>query len=78
MPDTHKALRKQVQQETTQEFIVRQAGELLFVVVRGIAPEKSDLAVGKGNQAMVRDGHAMGVAAEIFDIFGATEGALKQ
>jgi hypothetical protein len=27
---------------------------------------------------MVRDGHAMGVAAEIFDIFGATEGALKQ
>ena len=42
MPDTYKALRKQVQQETTQEFIVRQAGELLFVVVSRIAPAKSD------------------------------------
>jgi hypothetical protein len=38
-----------VQQETAQEFIVRQAGKLLFVVVSGIAPTKGDLAIGKGD-----------------------------
>src|SRR6516162_3497948 len=36
------------------------------------------LSIGKGNQAVVRDGHTMGVAAEILhDVFGATEGALQ-
>ena len=74
MLDTHEALRKNMQQETTQEFIVRQSGELLFVVVSGIAPAKSHLAIGKGDQAMVGDGHAMGVAAEILQhVFGAAK-----
>ena len=78
MPDTHETLRKNMQQEATQEFIVRQAREFLFVVVSGIAPAKSDLAIGKGDQAVVRDGHAMSVAAEILQhIHGATEGALQ-
>ena len=78
MPDTHEALRKNMQQEATQEFIVRQSGELLFVVVSGIAPAKSHLAIGKGDQAMVGDGHAMGVAAEILQhIFGAAKGTLQ-
>ena len=52
--------------------------ELLFVVVSGIAPAKGDLAIGKRDQAMVGDGHAMGVAAEILQhILGATEGAFR-
>ena len=39
---------------------------------------KGDLAIGKGDQAMVGDGHAMGVAAEILqDILGATEGTFQ-
>jgi len=49
VPDADEASRKQVQQEAAQEFIVRQAGELLFVVVSGIAPAKGDLAIGKGD-----------------------------
>ena len=44
----------------------------------GITPAKSDLAIGEGDQAMVGDGHAMGVAAQILQhIFGATEGTFQ-
>jgi len=50
----------------------------LFVAVGGIAPTKSDLAIGKRDQAMVGDGHAMGVTAEILQhIFRAAEGRLQ-
>jgi len=78
MPNTHEALRKDVQQKTCQEFIDGQGQQFLFVAVSGIAPTKSDLAIGKGDQAMVGDGHAMGVAAEILQhIGGATEGRLQ-
>ena len=78
MPNTHEALRKDVQQKTGQEFIDGQGQQFLFVAVSGIAPTKGDLAIGKGDQAMVGDGHAMGVAAEILQhIGGATEGRLQ-
>jgi len=44
-------------------------------VVSRIAPAKSHLAIGKGHQAMVGDGHTVSVAAQIVQhIFGATEG----
>jgi hypothetical protein len=40
-----------------------------------VAPTKGDLVVVKRDQAMVGDGHAMGVAAQILEhVFGATEG----
>ena len=78
MPNTHEALRKDVQQKTGQEFIDGQGQQFLFVAVSGIAPTKGDLAIGKGDQAVVGDGHAMGVAAEILQhIGGATEGRLQ-
>ena len=67
-----------MQQEATQEFVVWQSGELLFIVVSGIAPAKSHLAIGNGDEAMVGDGHAMGVAAEILQhILGTTEGTFQ-
>src|SRR5215467_11418864 len=48
------------------------------MVVRRIAPTKGNLAVRKGNQAVVGDGHAMGVAAQIVhDVLGATEGRFQ-
>ena len=37
----------------------------MFVVVGGIAPTKRDLSVSKRDQAVVGDGHAMGVTAQI-------------
>ncbi len=44
----------------------------MLIVVSGVAPTEGDLSVGEGDQAMVGDGHAMGVAAQILeDIFGA-------
>ena len=43
-----------------------------------VAPAKGDLAVGERDQAMVGDGHAMGVAAQILQhVFGATEGTVS-
>jgi len=35
--------------------------------VSRVAPTESDLAIRKGNQAMVGDGYAMGVAAQILE-----------
>src|SRR5262249_33985425 len=47
-------------------------------VVSGVAPAKSDLAIGEGDQAMVGDGHAMGVAAQILQhVCGAAEGMFQ-
>ena len=45
MPDAHEALRKDVQQEALQELIDRQGFEFLLIVVRRIAPAKSNLAI---------------------------------
>jgi hypothetical protein len=61
--DAYETFGEQMQQETAQEVIERHSHELLFVVVRGITPAKGDLAFGKRDQTMVRDGYAMGVAA---------------
>ena len=74
VPNAHETFRKQVQQEAAQEFIDRKSHQLLFVVMSGIAPTKSDRLFGKRDQAMIRDGYAMGVAAQILQhICGATE-----
>ena len=62
VPNAHEAFRKHVQQETAQEFIERKSQQLLFVVVSGIVPAKSDLPFGEREQAMVGDGYAMSVA----------------
>ena len=76
--DAHESFGEQVQQEAAQELVDRQGQQLLLVVVSGIAPAKSDLAIGKGDQAMVGDSHAVGVATQILQhIFGATEGTLQ-
>ena len=75
MPDAHEALRKDVQQEALQERIDRQDSEFLLIVVCRITPAKSDLAILERDQAMVGDGHTVGVAAEILQhVFGTTEG----
>ena len=75
MPDAYEALREQMQQESTQEAIVGQSGELLLV--GAMAPAEGHLAIGKGDQTMIGDGHTMGVAAQIVQhLLRTTEGAL--
>jgi hypothetical protein len=67
-----------VQQEPAQEFVDRQRHQTLLVFVSGIAPAKRDPAAGKCHESMVRDGHAMGVLAEIAKrMLRASEGALR-
>ena len=78
MADAHEALRKDVQQEALQELVDRQASEFLLIVVRRITPAKSDLIILEGDQAMVGDGHTVGIAAEILQhLFGTTEGPFQ-
>ena len=77
MTDADEARGKHVEQEAAQEFLDRQSHQALLVTVRGVSPAKGDLAALEGDQAVIGDGHAVGVAAEITEnIFGATEGRL--
>ena len=73
--NAHETFGEQMQQEAAHELIERQSQQLLFVVVSGVAPAKRDLAIRERDQAMVGDGHAMSVAAQILEyIFRAPEG----
>ena len=75
VPDAHETLREQVKQKAAQELICRERHGLFSVAMRAVSPAKCDLSVGKGNQAVVGNGHSMGVAAEISEhIFRAAEG----
>jgi hypothetical protein len=56
MSDAHEALRKDVQQEAPQELVDRQGSELLLIVVRRIAPAKSDLAISNHRLVSLTDG----------------------
>src|SRR5882672_5577462 len=48
------------------------------MVVSRIPPAETDLAIAEGDQAVVGDGHAMSVAAEIVHhVLGATEGTFQ-
>ena len=76
--DAHKTFGEQVQEEAAQEFINRYGQELLFVVMSRVPPAEGDLPIRKRDEAMVGDGHAMRVAAQIVEhIFRAAEGALR-
>lgn len=73
--DADETLWQQVQQETTQELICRERHRPLSVAVGAVSPAEGDVAIRKGNQAMVGNGHSMGIAAEIAEnIFRAAEG----
>jgi len=63
--DADETLRKDMQQKTGQEFVDGQWQQPLFVGVSGVAPTKRDRSISKRDQAMVGDGHAMGVTAQI-------------
>lgn len=63
--DANEGTRKQMQQETAQELVCRQAHQLLLVAVCGVTPAKGDVAVFQCDEPAVRDRHTMGVGAEI-------------
>jgi hypothetical protein len=54
-----------MEQEPAQELLDRQSHHTLSVFVSGIAPAESNAALVEGDEAVVGDGHAMSVLAEI-------------
>ena len=73
--DADEALGEQMKQEAAQKLIAREGHQFLPIVVDRVTPAKGNLAVGQRDQAMVRDGHAVGIAAEILQgVLGSAEG----
>jgi hypothetical protein len=73
--DGHEARGKHVEQEAAQELLDRQGHQTLLVAVRGVSPAKGDLVAFQGDQAVIGDRHAVGIAAEVTEnVFGTTEG----
>lgn len=71
MSDPHESRGKGVQQKSADEFLGAQAHDLELIAVGIVAPSKAYLAVFEADQAMVSDGHAVGVATEISEhLFG--------
>jgi len=76
--DADEALREQVKQETPQELVARDGHQFLLIVIGGVAPAEGDLFIGQCDQAMVGDGDAMSIAAEILqDVLGSPKGGLE-
>ena len=64
-------------EEAAQELLRRERHGALLTAVRVVLPAKGDLEVGDREQAMVGDGHAIGVAGQVVkDVFGSAEGLL--
>ena len=51
--DADESRRQHVQQESAQELANRQSHQTLFVLVSGIAPAESDVAIGECDESMV-------------------------
>jgi hypothetical protein len=75
--DAHEAGRQDMQQEASQELVCVERKQSLLILVRRISPPKGDAPVRDRHNAVVGDGDAMGVAAEIAQrVFGSAERAL--
>ena len=75
MADADEARGKHVKQEAAQELLHRKGHQTLLVTMRGVSPAKGNLAALEGDQAVIGDRHAVGVAAEITEnVLRATEG----
>jgi len=70
-------VREYVEQEATQELCNRERQGSFLVAMGRVSPAKGHLAVGKRDEAVVGNGDAMGVAAEVLqNMFWTSEGWL--
>jgi len=75
--DSHEAFWQYMQEEAAEEVHGVESHDALLAAVRIIAPEKADALSVEGGDAVVADGHAMGVAAEVTQhVFRSAEGRL--
>ncbi len=65
MADAHEPLWQYVQKEAPQELASMERHNARLVAVRIVAPTKRDAFSIESQQAMIRDGDAVGVAPEI-------------
>ncbi len=65
MSDSHESRGKGVQQKSADEFLGAHGHDLELIAVGIVAPAKPYLVVFEADQAMVSDGYAVGIAAEI-------------
>ena len=74
MADPDEALGQHVQEETAQKLYSVQGHALFLGVIPVVLDGEGDLAVGEIDDAVVRDGHPMGVGAQVAeDPLGAAE-----
>ena len=63
-----------VEEEASQELLRGKRHRSLLATVGIILPVESDLIIVEGHEAVIGDGHAMGVAGEVTDdMLGSTE-----
>jgi hypothetical protein len=67
VPDAHESWGKHVEQEAAQELVDRKGHQALLVAMGRVSPAKGDLATLQGDEAVIGDGHPVGVAAEIVE-----------
>ena len=63
--DAHEAVRQHVEQEAADELVCIQCHFFRLIVVTVIFPAESHLAVFNVEQAIIRNGYAMGVASQV-------------
>ena len=77
MTNAHESSGKNVQKEAPQELCSAQGHLALLATVGVVLPAEGDVLLVEGQQAMIGNGHAMSVAAEIAQhLQGPTEGLL--
>ena len=77
MADADETQGEHVEEEAAQELDCVDGHDALLAAVRIVAPAEADLLAVEGRQAMVADGHAVGIAAEVAQYMGrAAEGRL--
>src|SRR5450759_1102408 len=73
----HEAFRQHVQEEAAEEVDGVEGHDPLLAAVGIIPPAEADALAVEGNEAVVGDGHAVGVTAEVAqDMFRSAEGRL--
>ncbi len=64
-----------MEQEAAQELVDRKGHQALLVAMGRVSPAKGDLATLQGDEAVIGDGHPMGIATEIVEnLLRAAEG----
>lgn len=69
MPDLGKMVGQHMYQEAPYELTGSQAHLLLLVAIPVVTPLEGDHSVFKFQNAIIGDGHPVGIASEVFDHF---------